>query len=131
MRSALLLLLVTISAETASAQGPPVPYQRTRPGAANWHARGGLNGYGHPPRGYGHGGYGGLYDPYLYAPPIIAGSYYERPYPHHFDYYRYRWGGQQQGAPTPQVEMMPVADCPCLSAEPAAAATPPPVEVIQ
>ena len=100
----------------ARAQGPaPGPaYQRMRTGADQWPARGGMNGYRH-------GGYGGFYNPYFYAPPIIAGSWYQRPYPYHFDYYRNRWGaspggyGGEPGVPTP--------DCPC--------ATPPPVEVVE
>jgi hypothetical protein len=80
MRTALLLLAIAITAENALAQAP-APYHRTRPGAADWHARGGLSGYGHAPRGNGYPGYGGFYDPYRFSPPIIAGSYYERPAP--------------------------------------------------
>lgn len=128
MRTALLLIALAITAESVYAQAP-IPYHRTRPGSADWQARGGLNGYGHAPGGYGYPGYGGFYPPYAYAPPIIAGSYYQRPYPHHFDYYRYRWGAQQQGTLPPQGEMMPVADCPCLSSG-TTAATPPPVDEI-
>jgi hypothetical protein len=123
MRRAPLIVVLALSAVAARAQGPS--YQRTRGGADDWQARGGHAQHWRGP----YGGYGGFYDPYFAAPPIVAGSYYQRPYPYHFDYHRDRWSGQQQGGSTPQVEMMPVADCPCLTADPATT-TPPPVEVI-
>lgn len=118
MRTALLVVALALSSTTALAQSPgPAPYQRMRTGAGDWHARGG---HGQNWRGGGIG-FGGFYDPFFFSPPIVAGSWYERPYPHHFDYYRHRWGGPSG---MPQTEMMPVADCPCL-------AGPPPVEVVQ
>jgi len=74
-------------------------YARLRAGADDWNARGGR--FGHD---RGHGGYGyGYLQPYY--SPIIAGSWYARPYPYHFDYYRYRWGGD--------MSMPATADCPC------------------
>lgn len=76
-------------------------YSRTRSGVENWQARG----PGHGQRGYGYG----FYQP-NYQQPIVAGSWYQRPYPYHFDYYRYRWGG---GAP----EQAPITDCPCATTE--------------
>ncbi len=85
-----------------------------RTGADDWQARGG-------PRqnwrgGYGPG-FGGFHDPFFFTPPIVTGSWYQRPYPYHFDYYRYRWGGPPNGYGTAS------EDCPC--------ATPPPVEVVE
>jgi hypothetical protein len=120
MRHALLLVALAI-APAAQAQGPPSApvYQRMRMGADQWPTRGGMNGYG---RGLGFGsGFGGFFNPYLFAPPIIAGSWYQRPYPYHFDYYRYRWGAPQSGYGGEPGVATP--DCPC--------ATPPPVEVVQ
>ena len=44
-----------------------------------------------------HGGWGPpAYNPYFwqpgfFAPPIVTGSWYTRPYPYHFDYYRWRY----------------------------------------
>ena len=49
-----------------------------------------------------HGYYGG-YFPYQ---PVIAGSWYARPYPHHFDYYRRRYSA-------PPIQ----PDCPCAPME--------------
>lgn len=93
------------------------PYSRTRPGAEQWSQRG--DGYGFWGRGQ------GGFNPYFYghgfSGPIVQGSWYQRPYPYHFDYYRHRWGGPDQA---PQGQMMPVAECPCLAA-------PPPVETVQ
>ena len=75
-------------------------YSRVRQGADQWRHHGD---YGHRHRGYGYGY--GFYQPYYQ--PIVAGTYYERPYPYHFDYYRHRWGAQESPAP--------VADCPCAT----------------
>lgn len=88
-------------------------YQRMRTGANLPDSR---PGYHHGPRGgydaSAYGAWGGFF-----SPTVIAGSFYQRPYPYHFDYYRHRWGAGEMAAPTtgPNVEMMPVADCPCLS----------------
>jgi hypothetical protein len=109
------LALAAISAPSALAQDAAMSpaYQRLRTGAGDWHARGGHN--QHWRRGYG-SGYGGFFDPYFAAPPFITGSWYERPYPYHFDYYRYRWGGAPYGPNGyPGDEMIPAADCPCLA----------------
>ncbi len=96
-------------AATAPAQDSfAVPtYSRSRMGADDWSARGG--GFG---RGYGgNGGYGnGFYQPYV--SPVIASSWYARPYPYHFDYFRGRWDGGQ-GAYSG--EARPAADCPCAN----------------
>src|SRR6188474_1474235 len=107
------LVLAAIHATPAAAQNAAMasPYQRLRNGAGDWHARGGHN--QHWRGGYG-GGYGGFYNPYFAPPPIVAGSWYERPYPYHFDYYRQRWGGAPNGYyGDPSVEMIPAAECPC------------------
>jgi hypothetical protein len=99
-----------------AAQSPAAPYQRIRNGADAWSARGGF-----PHSWYGgFGAYGGFVAPF-FTPPIVAGSWYERPYPYHFDYYRHRWGGAPAGAyGNAGVEMIPAADCPCLLAAPEA-----------
>ena len=118
MRNALLLAAILLAFAPASvcAQGASAPpYQRTRMGADNWHARGGGQNW-HDSH---HGGYGRFYNPYFAAPPLVVGSYYQRPYPYHFDYYRHRWGGGAMGygdVPTA------APDCPCE--------VPPPPDVI-
>lgn len=72
-------------------------YSRLRLVADDWHARGGFH--------YGQGGFAngyGYYQPYISQ--VIAGSWYARPYPYHFDYFRGRWNGPAN---------TPVGDCPC------------------
>jgi hypothetical protein len=102
-------------ASQASAQAPA--YQRTRGGADDWQVRGGHAQHWRGP----YGSYGGFYDPYFAAPPIVTGSYYQRPYPYHFDYYRNRWVAQ---APTESSEAgYATPDCPCAVA--------PPVELVE
>jgi hypothetical protein len=102
-------------ASQASAQAPA--YQRTRGGANDWQVRGGHAQHWRGP----YGSYGGFYDPYFAAPPIVTGSYYQRPYPYHFDYYRNRWVAQ---APTESSEAgYATPDCPCAVA--------PPVELVE
>jgi hypothetical protein len=121
MRTALVLFALTLVPSAAAiAQGPGAgPYQRMRMGADDWHARG-----GHHQNWRDHGGYGGFYDPYFFSPPVIAGSWYQRPYPYHFDYYRYRWGGPPMGDGDYEAEPPYAApDCPC--------AVPPQVEVVE
>jgi hypothetical protein len=120
MRFACLLIAIATASTSARAQGAPAPtYQRMRTGAEDWQARGG------PFHGGPRGGFGGFYNPYFnpYFAPPIAGSYYQRPYPYHFDYYRFRWNAPSLDFSD---EMMPVSECPCL-AEPQAA-EPAPVE---
>jgi hypothetical protein len=88
--------------------------------AGDWGRRGEGNGFtGH--RGYGYNNF--YYNPYYYS-PVVYGYYYQRPYPYHFDYYRYRWGQPpaHDGGYSPE----PIAaanDCP--------GADPPPVEGVQ
>ena len=69
-------------------------YSRLRTGADDWRARGGH-------LGYGRGGYGYGY-PFIqpYVSPVIAGNWYARPYPHHFDYFRGRWNGPAPASPS-------------------------------
>ena len=95
-------------AATAPAQDSFVAptYSRTRMGAEDWHARGG-GGHGHGRGGYGNGF--GYYQPYI--SPVIASSWYARPYPYHFDYFRGRWGGEQGGLEAGATT--PTPDCPC------------------
>jgi len=94
--------------------GPPMaPYARVRAGAEEWAERGGGFGYGGPwGAGWGGGWGGGFANPYGFgfAGPIVQGSWYQRPYPYHFDYYRYRWGG---AAPNQVYDVPPPGDCPC------------------
>jgi hypothetical protein len=73
-------------------------YERVRRGADDWQFRGGRHGHGYGGSGYNYG----YFQPYI--SPIIAGSWYARPYPYHFDYFRDRWGGTQ---------VAPAVDCPC------------------
>jgi hypothetical protein len=113
MRYVLLIAVLMLAPVAARGQAPA--YQRTRGGAGDWQARGGHAQHWRGPSG----GYGGFYDPYFAAPPIIAGSYYQRPYPYHFDYYRNRWGGAPVGTyNSVGVEMVPADECPCLGALP-------------
>ena len=94
--SAMLLALPSAAPAQDSLQAPT--YSRTRTGAEDWHARGG--GYVH---GQGDFGYGyGYFQPYI--SPVVAGSWYARPYPYHFDYFRGRWDGPRSGI---------ASDCPC------------------
>ena len=84
-------LLADVHAQEAPA------YQRSRDVAfVNY-----VGGHGHHGGGY---GYGGFYNPW-FASQIFAGTWYERPYPHHFDYYRMRYG-------TPPLQQI-APDCPC------------------
>lgn len=106
-------------AATAPAQEPIAAptYSRMRMGAEDWQSRGGNYAHGHDRGGYGWGG--GFFQPYF--SPVIASSWYQRPYPYHFDYFRGRWDGGQGGIGG---EMTPPADCPC--AVPIDARNPPP-----
>ncbi len=120
MRNALLLAaaFIAVTAAPARAQGPAAPYQRVRSGADDWQTRGGGS---QNWRGRFHGGYGGIYNPYYVAPPVVVGSYYQRPYSYHFDYFRDRWGAPPNIAGSDAA--LPESGCPC--------AVPPPVEVVQ
>lgn len=87
-----------------------------RQGADEWQARGGGFGYSVPSYMY-----GGFF-PTFVPPVVVTGSYYQRPYPYHFEFARNRWGG----APPEQAyqqEMMPRSDCSCANE-----ATPTPAE---
>jgi hypothetical protein len=90
--------LVAPCAAPAQHPGGPI-YTRSR-AAGNYHQHVGWTG---------HGAYGayGYYQPWI-APPVVAGSWYSRPYPYHFDYYRGRWDGISSPS-------TPSADCPCAS----------------
>lgn len=91
-------ILGALSAVNSHRLAAQEPYMRMRPGAADWSQRGG--GYAWGP---GHGGYA----PYApYGGYAMSGSWYQRPYPYHLDYYRYRWGTPQNAAP----------ECPCETA---------------
>lgn len=79
------------------AEGEPATYQRQRQPSSAWggrHMPGGVYpGIGWPM--YGGGFYGHAY----------AGSWYQRPYPYHFDYYRGRFDRPPAGMNQPA--------CPC------------------
>jgi len=100
-------------AATAPAQEPLAAptYSRMRMGAEDWQSRGGnyAHGFG---RG-GHGWGGGFFQPYI--SPVIASSWYQRPHPYHFDYFRGRWDGGQ-GAYAGEIPASP--DCPCADDAP-------------
>jgi hypothetical protein len=104
---------------TAPAQEPLAAptYARTRMGAEDWQVRGGAYGHGFGRGGHGWGG--GFFQPYI--SPVIASSWYQRPYPYHFDYFRGRWdrgqGAYAGDAPAP-------ADCPCADEAPPTLAAP-------
>jgi hypothetical protein len=116
----LLVLSGTLSAIAQDAFAPT--YSRTRMGAHDFHRRGDGHGFG----GRRGGGYGNFYfDPY-FSSPVIYGSYYQRPYPYHFDYYRHRWGAPPADAAYSGYPPDPgsaASDCPC--------ADPPPLEVVE
>lgn len=89
-RSILAILVACALAATeveGGEQAGPV-YQRGRQGESRggWgHGGGGRPGYG------GYYGYGGYF-----SPPVVTGSWYARPYPYHFDYYRWRYSAPPQ-----------------------------------
>src|SRR6185295_17820427 len=114
----LFVAALLVQGATALAQGPmnAPPYQRLRMGspqmpAGSWSAG---------RRGGGYGGYGGYYNPYFASYPIVTGTWYQRPYPYHFDYYKYRWGTTPPMVAPAETEMIPASDCPCLTPQPAA-----------
>jgi hypothetical protein len=110
---ALACLAVSGQAAPAPAQEPIAAptYQRMRTGADDWQARGGAFGHGHGRGGWGWGG--GFFQPYI--SPVIASSWYARPYPYHFDYFRGRRDGGQGPSPG---EVPAPADCPCADVAP-------------
>ena len=89
------LCLILPCVESAAQPGGGPAYARNRGGGMHGgHVGGGWRG---APIGGHFGGYG--FFPYQ---PTIAGSWYARPYPYHFDYYRWRY------SMPPQTQ-----DCPC------------------
>ncbi len=102
-----LVCLLNGAASTGFAQQSLPVYSRMRQGADDWTARGGGFGYAFPSYMY-----GGFFPPF--SPPVVVSeSWYQRPYPYHFEVARQRWGGpppQQQAYPQ---EMAPRRDCPC------------------
>ncbi len=99
---ALALLLGCSAAISSYAQPSHSPvYSRQR---SNSYGRGDWNGSGFPygsphPRHYGGQGY-------YPNQQAISGSWYARPYPHHFDYYRQRLNAPLQ-----------TNDCPCAKTQ--------------
>jgi hypothetical protein len=130
IRLAIRILILPIAAlaaapSTTHAQPGAMPpnYSRMRTGADDWHGRGGSYGWS---GGYGGYGYGYNFFPPYYYPPVYAGSWYARPYPYHFDYYRYRWSGNQMGDPNAAAPAD--RECPC-DAEPTVTSAVPEVPV--
>ena len=108
IRVGLLSLLVVCCATSLGLAQQPPTYSRMRQGADDWNARGGGFGYSFPSYMY-----GGFFPPF--GPPVVVtGSYYQRPYPAHFEFARTRWGGAPP-EPSYQQEMMPRSDCPCAN----------------
>ena len=93
----------------AHAQDFAPTYSRHRTHAHDF----GRRGDGHGFSGHRGGGYNNsYYDPSFYS-SVVAGSYYQRPYPYHFDYYRRRWGGPPANYGPDQLHATP--DCPCAA----------------
>lgn len=92
------LLLTCFATTSCVAQPSDTPvYVRHR-----MHTQAGYSGGGGASRHVGrHAGY---YPGYYRYQPVIAGSWYTRPYPHHFDYYRSRYSTPQR------------SDCHCAEA---------------
>jgi hypothetical protein len=86
-------------------------YSRARIDATNGNSQAGGQNWGRYNGGYGYGY--GFYPPYYFS-PVIAGTWYARPYPYHFDYYRWRWGGNQPNN-LPNNQLQTPANCPCVS----------------
>jgi hypothetical protein len=90
-----------------SAGGPETAAQDASAASVYMRTRGAADGaYGQHVPGYGHFpgiGYG-YFQPYT---PYVANSWYARPYPYHFDYFRGRWNGRPGS---------PASDCPCAEA---------------
>ena len=107
------LLIASAAAPSAFAQQAPT-YSRMRQGADDWTARGGGFGYSFPSYMY-----GGFFPGF--SPPVLATqSWYQRPYPAHFEVARQRWGSPPQQQMQQPMDgqgypaMMPRSDCPCL-----------------
>jgi hypothetical protein len=104
-------MLCVSNVTRAQNAGTAPTYSRTRMGADDGQSRGG-HGWNRGNGNYGYGG--GFYQPYYAG--VFSNSWYERPYPYHFDYYKYRWGanhligGAQAAAGN--------ADCPCAAGGP-------------
>jgi len=89
----LLLSCLAVASSHAQPQGAPV-YARQRADARRGGVWEGGSRYA--------GQYSGRYNGNYFSPPAITGSWYVRPYPYHFDYYRQRFSAPPQ---TPE--------CPC------------------
>ena len=77
-------------ADDAQTEGPV--YQRYRQNDAYGAAQGPYGSYQQPPyQGYHYGGYYPAFYPPFYYPQWFAGSWYQRPYPYHLDYYKWRY----------------------------------------
>ena len=98
MRVALLslCLILTMATAPAVANEGGATYQRNRASAMGRQRGGGWHGHGGAGWGYGGWGYGGFYQP-----PAVYGSWYQRPYPTHLDFFRLR---QRTPLPVPHVE---------------------------
>jgi len=90
MQTTLLAIVACLPLEVCSGQSSqshPV-YQRQRQHSTQRYR-------GHRSRGnFARGGYG-AYSPLFFYPPTFFGSWYQRPYPTHLDYFRLRDGRSQ------------------------------------
>lgn len=99
---AVILLVSMLTAPLCLANGGGYQRRAMNASAGRHHWPGGGPGYG---PGFGAGYLGG------YTVPQIYGSWYQRPYPYHFDYFRWRYS-QPHSQP-------PVApNCPCEIEQP-------------
>jgi hypothetical protein len=91
---------LALGAVTAFAEDTvPVVYQRNREIVSV------STGHGHFGGHLGHQ-YGVPYAYPWFTPQVVAGTWYERPYPYHFDYYRWRYS-------MPPIQAVAPTDCPC------------------
>lgn len=106
--SCVVIVALGVFAEVRGEDAVPAIYQRSRDiafvnGGGMWGSHGGGDGH----HGGGHSGLGqwggGFYNP-GFGTQFYAGTWYQRPYPYHFDYYRMRYG-------TPSVQQI-APDCP-------------------
>ncbi|NOY43638.1 MAG: hypothetical protein GXP26_17615 [Planctomycetes bacterium] len=96
-------LAILVSGQASFAEEEVPTYQRQRYAAGDGAPY--STGWGGAP-GYAGAGYGAAYWG-GFAGQAYAGTWYQRPYPYHFDYYRGRFGAQSARKPQ--------SDCPCAT----------------
>lgn len=93
-------LAILVSGRVSCAEGEVPTYQRQRHVA--WDGVPPASGWGYSPAGYAGAAYWGGF-----AGQAYAGTWYQRPYPYHFDYYR----GRFSAPPVSKAQ----SDCPCAT----------------